>query len=58
MKKLAGLLSLIPLTASAHDSHGDHLYQMISHVFSSPEHMWPLTLGLVAVAVIWFKSRS
>ncbi len=58
MKKLASLMALFPLTASAHESHGEHLYQMLRHVFSSPEHVWPLTLGLALVVLVWLKSRS
>jgi len=57
MKKIITLFTLFPLTASAHDSHGNHLYEMFSHVFSSPEHVWPLTLGLAVVAFILIKRR-
>lgn len=58
MKKLFALFALFPLTASAHESHGHHVYEMLRHVFSSPEHVWPLTLGLAVVAFILIKRRS
>jgi len=52
MKKLSlTLLTLFPVLAHAHDEHGTSLFSNIWHVFSSPEHMWPLTIGLLLVAV-------
>jgi hypothetical protein len=58
MKKLLTLLALFPATASAHESHGHHLYEMIHHVITSPEHMWPLTLGLAVVVFLLIKRRG
>jgi hypothetical protein len=58
MKKIATILALFPLTASAHESHGNHFYEMLRHVFSSPEHVWPLTLGIAIVAFLLIKKRS
>jgi hypothetical protein len=58
MKKLLTLAALLPSTAFAHDDHGSHLYEGLKHVLSSPEHVWPLTIGLVIVAYIIIKKRS
>jgi hypothetical protein len=58
MRKLLGLLFFLPLTVFAHEDHGNQLTSMLSHIFSSPEHVWPLTLGLAVVAFILFKKRS
>jgi len=53
-KLLITLLALFPALAYAHEEHGHSLLENISHVFSNPEHVWPLTLGLVLVGIIGF----
>lgn len=58
MKKLLALALLLPASAFAHDDHGMSLTMMLKHLFSSPEHMWPLTLGIVLVAVVIYRKRS
>jgi hypothetical protein len=45
------LTALFPLVANAHEDHGRSVLENLSHVFSNPEHAWPLTLGLVLVVV-------
>ncbi len=58
MKKLFALATLLPTTAFAHDDHGTHLFEGLMHVLSSPEHVWPLTIGLAVVAYLLIKRRS
>jgi hydrogenase/urease accessory protein HupE len=58
MKKLLALASLLPSTAFAHEDHGNHLVEGLMHVLSSPEHVWPLTIGIGIVAYIIIKKRS
>jgi hydrogenase/urease accessory protein HupE len=58
MKNLLALAALLPSTAFAHEDHGSHLFEGLMHVLSSPEHVWPLTIGIGVVAYIIIKRRS
>ena len=58
MKKIIALASLLPSIAFAHDDHGSHIFEGLMHVLSSPEHVWPLTIGIGVVAYILIKRRS
>jgi hypothetical protein len=52
MKKLlVTLITLFPFVANAHEDHGHSVLENLSHVFSNPQHAWPLSLGLVLVIV-------
>lgn len=51
-KLLVSFMALFPVLADAHEDHGHSLLENLSHVFSNPEHVWPLTLGIVLVIVI------
>jgi hypothetical protein len=53
-KLLLSLVAFFPVLAHAHEEHGHTLLENLTHVFSNPEHVWPLTLGLVLVVVIGF----
>lgn len=53
-KLLVTLMALFPVLAHAHEEHGHSLLENLSHVFSNPEHVWPLTLGILLVVVIGF----
>ncbi len=57
-KLIVLLLALFPVLAQAHEDHGTSLFANIKHVLSSPEHMWPLTIALVLVAVGVVIKRS
>ncbi len=51
-KLLILLIGLFPALSHAHNEHGHSLLDNLSHVLSSPEHVWPLTLGLVLVVAV------
>lgn len=53
-KLLVTLITLFPVLAHAHEEHGYSMLENLSHVFSNPEHVWPLSLGIVLVAAIGF----
>jgi len=50
-KLLITLLAFFPAIASAHDDHGTTVLENLIHVFSKPEHVWPLTFGIVVAAI-------
>jgi hydrogenase/urease accessory protein HupE len=58
MKNLLALAALLSSIAFAHEDHGSHLFDGLMHVLSSPEHVWPLTIGIGVVAYIIIKRRS
>jgi hypothetical protein len=51
-KLFVAFITLFPVLAQAHKEHGHNISENISHVFSSPEHLWPLTLGIILIVVI------
>lgn len=57
-KIIFALMTLLPTLAFAHDDHGASMLEGLWHVFASPEHIWPLTAGVVLVVVLWVRSRS
>ncbi|MFT7235393.1 MAG: hypothetical protein ACI9QV_000970 [Methylophagaceae bacterium] len=50
-------ISLLPLIAHAHEDHGVSLLENFWHVFASPEHVWPLTAGMVLVIFLLVRRR-
>ena len=57
-KLLVTLITLFPVLAHAHEEHGHSMLENLSHVFSNPEHVWPLTLGILLVVVIGFATHK
>lgn len=58
-KLVLTLLAFFPAIAFAHEDHGHSILENLTHVFSNPEHVWPLTLGLVLVAAVaWAISKK
>lgn len=51
-KLLVAIVTLFPALAYAHQEHGHNLSENISHIFSNPEHVWPLSFGIVLIVVI------
>lgn len=57
-KLLVTLITLFPVLAHAHEEHGHSMLENLLHVFSNPEHVWPLTLGILLVVVIGFATHK
>mgnify|MGYP003384946489 CR=1 FL=1 len=59
MKKLLlAAITFFPAIASAHEEHGHTLLENLTHVFSNPEHVWPLTIGIVLVVAIGYALKK
>lgn len=58
MKKIFfAVLSVFPALVHAHDDHGVSILENLSHVFTNPEHIWPLTAGIVLAIVVLVRQR-
>lgn len=58
MKKLLALAVLFPTVTLAHGDHDNHLLEGLQHALSSPEHAWPLTIGLAFILYVIVKKCS
>lgn len=59
MKKLIFIMiTLLPVSAFAHETHGAGLFENLRHVLSNPEHTWPLTIALLLVVIGLIKQRN
>lgn len=58
MKKVVfAAMALFPLLAHAHEEHGASLLENLWHVLASPEHVWPLTAGIVLIIFLLVRRR-
>ena len=51
------VMSLFPVLAHAHGDHGVSLFGNLWHVLSNPEHIWPLTAGIVLGVILLVRQR-
>ena len=58
MKKIFfTIMSVFPALAHAHNDHGISILENLRHVFANPEHVWPLTAGIVLAIVVLVRQR-
>ncbi len=58
-KILFVLISFFPVLVHAHQQHGVTLLENIRHVFTNPEHVWPVALAAFLIVLIrWIYVRS
>ncbi len=55
LKKLTGLLGMLPLAAMAHPGHGDGDGFNITHYFTEPEH---IGVFLVSALVVLYAAKK
>lgn len=57
-KILFAIMSVFPALAHAHSDHGVGMLENLWHVFTNPEHIWPLTAGIVSAIVVLARQRQ